>query len=143
MGHVLGIGTLWQTFSLLEGAGTADPGYLGTRGRIGAAVVSGGTLAEARVAVENVGTAGSIDSHWRESVFDNELMTSRTEAAGIPNVLSYLSALALRDLGYLVDDRLSEPYTLPAPGSVAPLRRAGEVDLIELPPPVVWRRRLR
>jgi hypothetical protein len=50
--------------------------------------------------------------HWRESVFDAELMTGFIDQGANP--LSAVTSTSLRDLGYVVDDALSDPYTLPA-----------------------------
>ncbi|MGZ5338684.1 MAG: leishmanolysin-related zinc metalloendopeptidase, partial [Thermoleophilaceae bacterium] len=74
MGHVLGIGTIWQDKGLLKRPGTANP----TFGGDGAmdeyrALRAGGR--RKRVPVENTGGPGTADGHWRETVFRNELMS--------------------------------------------------------------------
>ncbi|MFJ1708258.1 leishmanolysin-related zinc metalloendopeptidase [Kitasatospora sp. NPDC088346] len=110
MGHVLGIGTVWTDFDLLHGAGTSNPTFTGP----GAAAEFGKLLGAGEavpVPVANVGGPGSRDSHWRESVFRNELMSPSIAAAGNP--LSRLTAASLEDLGYLVDVDAAEPYDLP------------------------------
>lgn len=50
---------------------------------------------------------GSLDGHWRESVFDNEIMTP---AANATNPLSELTVAQFVDLGYTVDYGAADPY---------------------------------
>jgi len=115
MGHVIGIGTVWSRKGLLAGAGTNNPTFTGK-----AAKKEYGTLrgsAAAPVPVENTGGAGTADSHWRETVFANELMTGFVGKAGNP--LSRLTIASLQDLGYEVDLSAAEPYKLPDLASLA------------------------
>jgi hypothetical protein len=51
-------------------------------------------------------------SHWRESVFDNELMTGIDDGAA--NRLSAITIASLADLGYQVNMSAAETYTPPA-----------------------------
>jgi hypothetical protein len=109
MGHVLGIGTIWTQKGFLNGAGTTNPTFIGP-----SAMREYGTLrgsAPTAVPVENTGGPGTRDSHWRESVFANELMTGFVGASGNP--LSRLTVGSLDDLGYGVDMSAAEPYSLP------------------------------
>lgn len=111
MGHVLGIGTIWDRKGLLAGAGTGDPTFTGP-----GAVAEYGALGGppgAAVPVENTGGEGTRDGHWRESTFGNELMSGFIAAPGNP--LSRMTAAGLGDLGYRVDLAAAEPYALPAP----------------------------
>jgi Leishmanolysin len=109
MGHVIGIGTIWSNKGLLAGAGTANPTFTGTNAKREYGVLKGtGPVA---VPVENSGGAGTRDSHWRESVFKNELMSGFIAAPNNP--LSKLTAASLKDLGYVVDMKAAEPYALP------------------------------
>lgn len=111
MGHVLGLGSFWGYKPNLTGAGTPDPYFTGSTARaafIAATGISGfvGNI----VPVENTGGAGTQDSHWRESVFNNELMTGYLDA-GI-NPLSAISSASLRDLGYVVNDTAADAFSL-------------------------------
>ncbi|MEU2503517.1 leishmanolysin-related zinc metalloendopeptidase [Streptomyces sp. NPDC007863] len=120
MGHVLGIGTLWDDFGLRQDFPGPDPTYVGTAG-----MKEFGTLVgepPGPVPVANVGGLGSAGSHWRESVFDNELMSPSID--GNDNPLSRLTVASLQDLGYTVDLDAAEPYALPNLLAVA---RSGRV----------------
>lgn len=111
MGHVLGIGTLWDTKGLIQAAGSDDPFFSGVLA-IGAFQGMGGALVNG-VPVENTGGEGTRDGHWRETVFQNELMTGYISGPGNP--LSLLSVQSLADMGYAVSSGASDSYTLPAP----------------------------
>lgn len=115
MGHVLGIGTLWDNKSLLQGGGGLNPVFTGpsARGAFLAAVGSGTTFTGTPVPVENQGGPGTRDSHWRESTVFNELMTGILNS-GVTNPLSAFSLASLRDLGYLVNDAVADPFTFQA-----------------------------
>ena len=65
--------------------------------------------------MENKATAGSSDSHWRESVLDKELMTPALDAGQV-NPLSAITIQSVKDLGYAVDVSQADAYsvTLPA-----------------------------
>jgi hypothetical protein len=108
MGHVVGLGTLWDgPFTLLAnpcpdtGTCTTDPHFTGTRG-LAAFDAVGGTayVAGAKVPVEETGGVGTRNGHWRESVFVNELMTGFLN--GGSNPLSIVSVGSFWDMGYLV-----------------------------------------
>ena len=124
MGHALGIGTLWSRFGLLRNPSaevgverirdTHFPGPLAIRAfdQAGGSAYGHGE----KVPVANQGGFGSFDSHWRDRVFDHELMTS-TQHIGVADPLSAVSIQSLADLGYTVDASLAEAYALP--GAVA------------------------
>ena len=62
--------------------------------------------------VENEeGGPGSRDSHWRLTVFTNELMTSIPATAGA-NPLSRVTVASLGDLGYVVDEGGADAFQL-------------------------------
>lgn len=109
MGHVLGIGTIWSSLGLLQGAGGADPRFLGA----GATAEYNAIFdrAESSVPVANTGGSGTRDAHWRESVFNNELMTGFLD--GGDNPLSRITVASLADMGYEVDLDAADPYTPP------------------------------
>ena len=81
MGHVLGIGTLWNTFGFLQnpspvGGPPLDTFHSGPNAIQGFNAIGGNTYTQGnKVPVENQFAAGTINSHWREGVLANELMT--------------------------------------------------------------------
>jgi hypothetical protein len=138
MGHVLGFGTLWPTLSLLQDPSdvTADPpGVEGNdtyfSGARALAVFDsldaeapGPPYSGAKVPVENDFNTygpGSLDGHWRESVFDTELMTPSLNG-GVANPLGVVTTASLGDMGYQVRESASDPYVLP---SGTPLASSG------------------
>ncbi len=111
MGHVLGIGTVWDLKKLLKRAGTSNPTFVGKTATAEYRALLGGTGGPKKVPVENTGGDGTADSHWRETVFRNELMSSFIAPSGNP--LSRLTTASLKDIGYAVDLNAAEPYNLP------------------------------
>lgn len=109
MGHVIGLGTIWEDKGLLAGAGTRNPTFTGTHAKKAYGQLKG--TRPTAVPVENTGGAGTRDGHWRESVFKNELMSGFI--AGPSNPLSRLTAASLKDLGYRVNLSAAEAYALP------------------------------
>ncbi|MGL5097325.1 MAG: pre-peptidase C-terminal domain-containing protein, partial [Planctomycetia bacterium] len=114
MGHVLGIGTLWEDFNLVTGVGTNAPRYVGANGVAAFNFIGG---AGTSVPVENNGGPGTADAHWEEDVLQNELMTGFIDLGSVP--LSRLTAASLIDLGYVVNLAAADSFMLP-PNLVAP-----------------------
>lgn len=138
MGHVLGIGSLWSRFSLLQNASdstnTLDTSFSGARAIAAFDQVGGISYSGAKVPVENTGGRGTINSHWRESVFDTELMTGFLDSGANP--LSRVTVESLGDLGYEVNPTAAEGYTLPSPApapGLAAAPDAGKIPILELP----------
>ena len=80
------------------------------------------------VPVANTGGPGTADAHWRESVFDNELMTGYIDSGSNP--LSAVTVGSLADIGYGVDLAASDPYGRPALRTPATDGRKLETQLI-------------
>jgi hypothetical protein len=117
MGHVLGIGTLWDNFDtlLVNPSLPSNPGadtHFSGAAAIAAFNAAGGTAytGGAKVPVENQLPVGSSDSHWRESVLELELMTPQL-FSGVPNPLSTITTESLVDLGYGVDSSGADSFT--------------------------------
>ncbi|HET6778432.1 MAG TPA: leishmanolysin-related zinc metalloendopeptidase [Gemmatimonadales bacterium] len=118
MGHVLGFGTLWDRQNLLVDPAEgdfpnplADPHFIGAQAIAAFDDVGGTTyVAGAKVPVENTGGPGTADGHWRESVFDRELMTGFIGSGTSPLSIVTLSSLA--DQGYAIDFTKADGYTL-------------------------------
>jgi hypothetical protein len=103
MGHVLGIGTLWDTFGLRSGSS-----YVGTYANQAYRQLGGSGF----VPLETGGGSGTAFSHWSEARFDRELMTGYVESSGsMP--LSIVTVGGLQDLGYEVDYAQADGYNLP------------------------------
>jgi hypothetical protein len=124
MGHVLGIGTIWDNLGLVRGAGTSDPRFQGSR-----AVAEYNRIfrvSASSVPLENSGGAGTRDSHWEESIFDNEIMTGYVESAGVAMPISRITAASLADIGYQVNMNAADPYSRPSGISTAMLTSSSE-----------------
>lgn len=95
MGHVIGIGILWETSVSNNGWYT----YEGTRGREEWTnyCPNGGSSPP----VENGGGQGTKGGHWDEFCFDNAMMTGYLNGA-VYTPMSVLTVAALEDMGYQV-----------------------------------------
>jgi len=118
--HALGVGTAWSAGLLREREG--DLRFLGRSAEAAFHLALGPSAGAAGegVPVEMGGGSAVARSHWRESVLDRELLTPFSEAAFSAPVEQPLSAItisSLRDLGYLVDDRMADRFPDGASGS--------------------------
>ena len=123
--HVLGFGleSLWNDLlrePSVSQSGASIPGrdtYFSGAAAVAAFDRVGGTSYSGRkVPVENDTSRygrGALDTHWRESVFGAELMTTSVVIADGAEPLSEVTVAALEDLGYQVDYRRAQPYGLP------------------------------
>ena len=101
MGHVLGIGTLWNVNvpalgierNLRQGP-VSNPYFSGQMANV-FWNAEGGTE---ELPVENIGGPGTALGHWRESALNNELMTGFLNLG--ENPLSRITAGSMKDLGY-------------------------------------------
>ncbi len=142
MGHVLGIGTLWELTGNTRGIiNPGDPGFpdgpptvapgapnpdYDPRFTGSGAVAEYQTLLEAAgkphettAPIANTGGPGNYNGHWRELTFGNELMTPY---AGGTELLSRMTAASLADVGYTIN--IASPlvdanYALPLPTTFA------------------------
>jgi hypothetical protein len=119
MGHVLGFGAqLWTPLGLIvnpvsTGGPTLDTYFNGANAiasfnAIGGATYTGGQ----KVPLENTVSfgPGTFNSHWRESVLRNEMMTGFIDAG--TNPLSEVTVRAMMDLGYVVNPLAADPFAL-------------------------------
>jgi len=138
MGHVIGFGTLWDLPSppfpaaCLQLPSTPpddiqDTYFSCPKGRaqfdsIGGTSYAGGQ----KVPVENCGTSpfvfpacttGTVNGHWRQVVFGNELMVGFLPSNP---TLSVVTVAAQEDLGYTVNYAGADPYVLPAKARAVP-----------------------
>ena len=100
IGHVLGIGTIWDAFVQNP---SGDTYFNGPRAIAAFDDAGGRDYAGAKVPVE------TDSSHWRASELSGELM----RAKGSGDALSAITIQALADLGWVVDVTQADPYTLP------------------------------
>ena len=138
MAHALGFGMdLWRDRGYLHnptirvpGGAPADPPpdtyFSGARARQEFDAAGGTSYAGAKVPVENDTVdreygEGSLDSHWRESVFGDELMTA---TVGRTAFVSRVTLGSLEDLGYAVNYDAADPFSLPGTPTRASLRAA-------------------
>ncbi len=158
MNHVVGFGTIWDDPSknLLQArvyndttpTGSTNPRFSGATALAQCLSIAGITANHCAggtgVAVEQCGTPGTADGHWRESftsactgtnkspvggtaAFDMELMTGYAE--GTPNMpWSAMSIASFQDLGYTVNLLAADSYTVPSLMTMARLRSAMEAQ---------------
>lgn len=100
MGHVLGIGNLWEYMGLIQGSGTKNPTFIGQRTMCEYAQLIGEKM-PIPVPIENIGDEGTREGHWRESIFGDEVMTSYLD--GTVHLMSRITVAALQDMGYSVN----------------------------------------
>ncbi|MGW4896801.1 leishmanolysin-related zinc metalloendopeptidase [Kitasatospora sp. NPDC004240] len=110
MGHVLGIGILWEDKGLLRDTGTPNPTFVGPNAMSEYAELIG-AAGPTPVPVESEGGPATANNHWRWTVFRDELMSGFLARGGL--VLSRVTAASLKDLGYEVDLGAADPYELP------------------------------
>jgi hypothetical protein len=140
MGHVLGFGTLWTESGLLQDPSQPDPEppladthFTGAQAIAAFNAAGGSSYTGAKVPVMNVGGAGTVNSHWRDGVFDPEIMTGFLN--GGFNPLSAVTVASLADLGYTVDASAADPFTLAPSFRAAGARHGREMvnDIISDP----------
>lgn len=130
--HIIGIGTNWRGRGILADSGLATVRVTGPLAAQACVDAGGGAVCNGAVPAENcldlsVGTscgAGTINSHWKESIFRTELMTGY---AGATNPLSRITVQGLADLGYTSNPLAADPYTVPPPSLMALLIMEGDV----------------
>ena len=137
IGHALGFGATEQWDALLRnpsidrppGSPLVDTHFLGPAAIRAFDEVGGASHAGAKVPVENDTErygSGSLDSHWREAVFQAEMMTP---SISVVEPLSKVTLAGLEDLGYRVDYTQAESYTLPRTASAESEATGAEIHL--------------
>ena len=113
IGHVLGIGTIWNfRRTLLNTSIMNDPYYVGNGARAQFAAINTVTYSGNPVPVENTGGSGTANSHWRTSVMQRELMQGF--AVNPVQPLSRITVGSLQDLGYTVNLTAADAFSLTA-----------------------------
>ncbi|MCZ0935831.1 MAG: Ig-like domain-containing protein [Gemmatimonadetes bacterium] len=125
--HVLGIGVGPKWHSLLanpsDALPDADTHFSGSRAVAAFNAAGGAGYTGGKVPVQN----GGDDAHWRESVMGSENMTPAL-TVGEANPVSAITIRALADLGYRVNARLAQPYSV-SPAAAAVAEDAPAIDL--------------
>jgi hypothetical protein len=111
MGHVIGFFHFAWPEALASGLGTNNPFFRGPTARMAFLAAGGAIFPGDPVPLENAGGPGSRDSHWRQSVMGDEIMTSQLSGPFQP--LSAITLSLFRDFGFLVNDAVAEAYSLP------------------------------
>jgi len=111
MGHVLGVGTLWNVAPFgfdrtLRAGPDSNPYFTGRKANVHWNAEGG----DFELPIENMGGPGTALGHWRESALNNELMTGFLNLG--ENPLSRITAGSMRDLGYGASN-VGESYDLP------------------------------
>jgi hypothetical protein len=161
MNHVVGFGTIWTDKGVLQNpaytntenptpTGSINPRFSGAAA-LAQCLAVGGTASHCTsgVAVEQCGTAGTADGHWRETftttctgtnnspvggtpAFDAEMMTGYVEgSANMP--WSTMSIASFQDLGYTVNLLAADSYSVPNLLTMARLRAAREAEAGDRP----------
>jgi len=131
MAHVLGFGTLWEPISvwtldfIVPHAPPDTLAFNGANAVNAFTTMNGGS--GTTVPVEDVqGGVGTVRSHWKESIFKNELMTGFISGPTRP--LSATSIASFADEGYVVNLSAADPFDLataslrlPGPSLLAPV----------------------
>ena len=117
--HVLGFGTIWDVREWLQDPSLprspdADTHFIGPVTIPAFDAIGGGGYAGARVPVENGAEPGSSDTHWRQSVFGDELMTPYL--TGDTQPLSLVTIESMYDIWYEVDLTAADAFTLSSAG---------------------------
>lgn len=162
MGHVIGIGTLWSVqftiggnafpqllrdavFQFVGGNLVANPQnqpfYTGANGKAAFAALGGsGDIPVEDGSFQGLSAAqilqgqgrGSVDSHWLENQFVNELMTPALNGGGVANPLSDMSIRSLEDMSYDVDTSFADSYTIPGSNSIGSGHNHPPADKIDM-----------
>lgn len=128
MGHVLGIGTLWDFGrDLLQGT-AADPRFVGPRAVAAYQSIGGRGIS---IPVEDGGASGTRFSHWDEETFGSELMTGFIGTGKSP--LSVMTIESLGDMGYQVNAGVADRFQVTGPQERAEFATAStaKVNLIQ------------
>ena len=151
LGHTLGFGKkVWEERNLLRNPSRDNPGadtyFSGWRARSAFNLAAHGLAYRGRrTPVENAGVenpgegemgANANDSHWRESVFGNEIMSSLADGwRSAP--LSDITIRSMEDLGYEVDRSQADPYVIPPITAKPAIASTARPFCVVMPPPPI------
>lgn len=135
MGHVLGLGTLWDFLGCSTCRDTGDPRYNNGQGITGAcpnavqAFRDLGGVGEPQIELD--GGGGTRCGHFDELLYRSEVMTgflTTNPQTGISEI-STMTVGSLQDLGYMVNFDAADDFVLPTPlASLAGLMQLNETE---------------
>ncbi len=139
MGHVLGIGTIWDNLNLLTGFGSTNPQFIGPQATVEYNAIFGATASSVPVEGDQ-GGGGTLYAHWDEATLDNELMTGFLNS-GEENPLSRITVGQMADLGYDVNLNAADDYAAPnlraASEDPAERRPLGRIGILRFDPMIL------
>jgi hypothetical protein len=144
--HVVGAGTYWDSLpgdkNLLINYGP-NVAYIGAGGIAGCKALGAVNTCATSVPVEGEqGGDGTINSHWRETTFGNELMTGFLNRG--TNPLSVMTIRSLEDLGYVTNPADADAYPDANTNKTWNLRASFRLnDISATPAPGVWEKPLK
>jgi hypothetical protein len=127
-GHVLGIGTLWESRGR-SFVRRADGTYNSNTYAGWAYGELNGTFRQTAIPLTTGVGSGSDYSHWREQVFTNEIMTHAIGSGGSP--MSQMTIASLRDIGWNVNYGAAQPYSLSNPVVRVTVNRVQAIDNLD------------
>ena len=110
---------MWDPNGLITPVGTEPTLYLGLGGNSGNKKIGG----KGDAIVEDMGGPGTARNHWSKVVYNEELMTGWIESNGVVKPLSELTVASLTDLGFEVDLKKADPFSLLKPAKTRKHRR--------------------
>jgi hypothetical protein len=145
--HVVGVGTYWDSLpgnkNLLINYGP-NVAYIGAGGIAGCKAFGAVNTCATSVPVEgDQGGDGTINSHWRETTFGNELMTGFLNRG--TNPLSVMTVRSIDDLGYVTNPAAADAYPDANTDKTWNLRASFRLNDISATaaPPGVWEKPLK
>ena len=130
LAHVLGFGTVWTTHDRLRNPSdpnrpNADTHFEGPLTIAAFDAAGGAGYGGSKVPVENTGVRGSADGHWRQSVFEDEMMTPFL--TGSAQAMSAITLESLYEIGYEVNLNEAESFGLSRAGAAGMAMPRGPV----------------
>lgn len=112
IGHLLGVGSLWEDFGLAANVGTSSSPQWVYSGANACVEWRRTTKCDGCPPIANEGGIGTVGYHWDESIMEHELMTASAGESGIPQPLSRITIASLADLGYSVNYDKADEYSV-------------------------------
>ena len=115
LGHTLGIGSLWTYINKT----TPDPArpilYTFPGGIKGNEKIGGPSVGPV---IEDTGNSGTYRRHWKETIYESELMTGYYGPGRAK--MSMLTVGALSDLGFSVNNKRADKFEVPVTSAPSP-----------------------